>query len=168
MRYRRVRIEGGTYFFTVVTYKRRKLFLDDAHVKLLQTCFAAVAADHPFKTDAQVILPDHIHAMWTLPAGDANYSMRWRQIKSAFSRRSGLATDTNCSISRTDKGERTVWQRRFWEHTVSDDDDFWYHLEYIHRNPVSHELVTRPRDWPHSTFHDWVARGRYDINWGVW
>jgi putative transposase len=167
MHYRRVRIEGGTYFFTVVTYKRRPIFKDPHFVETLIRSIADVRAAHPFDIPAQVILHDHLHALWTLPEGDSDYPMRWRMIKSAFSREAKDAFDRSAlqSQSRAEKGESTVWQRRYWEHTIRGDADFTAHVEYIHFNPVKHGLVARPRDWAYSTFRDWVARGLYDLDW---
>jgi putative transposase len=166
MRYRRVRIEGGSYFFTVVTHRRQKLFDNPAAVELLETAIADVRAAHPFEIEAQVILPDHLHTIWSLPDGDSDFPMRWRQIKSAFTRGLGREDDSVKSKSRVSKSERTIWQRRYWEHVICGDNDFTTHVEYIHFNPVKHGLARRPRDWPHSTFHDWVRRGLYELNWG--
>ncbi len=168
MRYRRIRIEGATYFFTAVTHKRRPLFQKPDVIAKLMTAIATVKTAHPFEIEAQVILPDHLHTIWSLPEGDSNYSMRWRQIKAAFTR--SIANETGDEAlpeRRRSKRERGVWQPRFWEHTVRGDADFVAHVEYIHFNPVKHRLVMRPRDWPYSTFHDWVARGLYDINWAA-
>ena len=168
MRYRRVRIEGAIYFFTVVTYKRRPIFRDPDAVAKLMTAITSVQASHPFEISAQVVLPDHLHALWSLPDEDSNYPMRWRQIKAAFTRafeNSGVADPK--PDSRRTKREQTIWQRRYWEHTIRGDKDFTTHVEYIHFNPVKHRLAARPRDWPHSTFHDWVARGIYEVDWAA-
>ena len=115
-----------------------------------------------------MILPDHVHMLCTLPEGDADYPARLRLIKSAFTR-SFAAKDASAdpSPSRAAKGERAVWQRRYWEHTIRDEGDFRAHLDYIHINPVKHGLVASPRDWPHSTFQQWVDRGAYDPWWGA-
>lgn len=167
MRYRRVRIDGGSYFFTVVTYKRQPIFKNADAIALLQKSITDVRAVHPFEIPAQVILHDHLHAIWTLPDGDSDFPMRWRQIKAAFTRAMDPDDDASKSKSRTSKGERTLWQRRYWEHVIRGDDDFTAHVEYIHFNPVKHRLAVRPRDWTNSTFLDWVARGLYDLNWGA-
>jgi len=119
---------------------------------------------HPFQIDGIVILPDHLHTLWTLPEGDDDYSLRWRQIKSAFSRR--LDEGETVSASRSRKRERGVWQRRFWEHTIRDDEDFARHLDYIHYNPVKHGHVKRVADWPYSSFHRHVQQGIYSLEWG--
>ena len=167
MRYRRTRIAGATYFFTLVAYRRRPLLRSRAAVLAFEEATAAVRARHPFEIAAQVILPDHLHALWTLPEGDADFSTRWRLIKSRFTRAcSHMSSDAGQSGSRRDKGERTVWQRRFWEHVIRDERDFGAHVDYIHYNPVAHGLASAPRDWPHSTFEEWVARGVYEPDWG--
>lgn len=127
--YRRNFAVGGTYFFTVNLADRRRALLTE-HIGLLRASFRSVRARHPFTIEAAVILPDHLHTIWTLPDGDSNFAGRWRLIKSAFSR--GLPGGEVISVSRTGKGERGIWQRRYWEHTVRDDDDFARHLDYIH------------------------------------
>ena len=167
MRYRRVRIEGATYFFTLVTHQRRPLFSDSHIVALLDEAIGKIHARHPFEIAAQVVLPDHLHALWRLPDGDADFSKRWRLIKEAFTRAyvkcRGVPEPTGL---RRDKGEQAVWQRRFWEHLIRDERDFAAHVDYIHLNPVHHGLVCAPRDWPHSTFRKWVERGAYEPTWG--
>jgi len=167
MRYRRMTIAGASYFFTVVTYRRQPLFAETQAVGLLQTAIQQIQERRPFVLEAQAVLPDHIHALWTLPDGDSNYPTRWRLIKEAFTR--AYALDHRLPSrdkGRVARGERTVWQRRYWEHLIRDDCDFSAHVEYIHFNPVRHGLASAPRDWPHSTFLDWVARGLYDPMWG--
>jgi putative transposase len=114
--------------------------------------------------DAIVILPDHLHAVWTLPDGDRDFALRWRLIKAAFSR--GLSAGERISASRARKAERGIWQRRYWEHTLRDDDDLARHIDYIHFNPVKHGHVARVVDWPHSSFHRMVERGVYPADWG--
>jgi putative transposase len=118
---------------------------------LLRSSFRDTRARHPFTIDAIVVLPDHLHAIWTLPEGDADYATRWRQIKSAFSR--ALPHDEAISSSRLRKGERGVWQRRYWEHTLRDQDDFAAHVDYIHFNPVKHGHAPEPDEWPYSSIH---------------
>jgi putative transposase len=154
-------------YFTVVTYKRKPIFKDADSVALLQKSIADVRAAHPFEIPAQVILHDHLHAIWTLPEGDSDFPMRWRQIKAAFTRTMDQNDDAIKSKSRISKGERTLWQRRYREHVIRGDADYTAHVEYIHFNPVKYGLAARPRDWPHSTFHDWVARGLYDLTWAA-
>ena len=167
MKYKRARAEGGTYFFTVVTYQRRKFLCVPENVALLREAFRYVMARHPFKIDAFVLLPDHLHCIWTLPEGDGNFSTRWRLIKSYFTRKCATVCRGHPSASRRRKGEQAVWQRRFWEHRIRDEGDFIQHLEYIHFNPVKHGLVQAPRDWQYSSFHRYVRRGIYDPTWGA-
>ena len=153
MRYRRIRIAGGTYFFTLVTASREPIFRDVDAVDLLRASFRAVQAARPFRMEAVCILPDHLHCIWKLPTDDHDYSTRWRLIKSRFSR--GLAN----------RRIRSPWQNRFWEHVIRDQEDYRRHADYIHYNPVKHGLVHRPRDWPYSSFHRWVAAGKYPEDW---
>ena len=166
-RYRRTRVGGGTYFFTVVTYRRRRFLTDDGPRAWLRTAIEATRADHPFAIDAWVLLPDHLHCLWTLPAGDADYSTRWALIKRRFtqSAASTLQRDDWMSASKRKHREGTVWQRRFYEHVIRDGRDFGAHMDYIHYNPVKHGLVARVADWPYSTFHRWVAEGVYPADW---
>jgi len=162
MKYRRVKIGGGTYFFTVNLAERKRSLLVD-HIGHLRNIFRLVKSRHPFAIEAIVILPDHLHAIWTLPEGDADYSTRWALIKAGFSR--GLERGERIRQSRQSKGERGIWQRRFWEHTLRDDLDFGQHVDYIHYNPVKHGLVARVADWPYSSFHRFVRMGIYPSNW---
>lgn len=165
MKYRRCIIPGATYFFTLVTYNRMRILAEKKEVTLLREAFRYLMDRHPFQMDACVILPDHLHAIWTLPEGDHDYSMRWRLIKSYFTHRahemSGVLTE-----SRVGKHEMALWQRRFWEHCIRDDADFENHLHYIHYNPVKHGLVGSPGEWPYSSFKHWVQNGVYTADWG--
>lgn len=156
--YRRARVAGASYFFTVVTWQRQLLFTDDIPVEMLRQAFRKTMKNRPFEIEAIVVLPDHLHSLWRLPEGDTDYSSRWREIKKAFSRR--ITTDTNA------RNERLVWQRRFWEHVIRDDRDWRHHLDYIHYNPVKHGLALRPGDWPWSSFRSAVEKGWYDPDWG--
>jgi len=160
--YRRIRLEGGTYFFTGTLADRRARVLTD-HVDLLRSVLRRVQTARPFAIVAMVVLPDHLHAIWTLPAGDADYSGRWRAIKAGLTR--DLVT-SGLPLVRNDKGEYDLWQRRFWEHTVRDEADLAAHVEYIHFNPVKHGLVERVKDWPWSSFHQYVRRGCLAEDWG--
>ena len=166
--YRRNYVPGGTYFFTLVTEGRRPILTSDTARACLTEAFKTVMADRPFELTAIVLLPDHLHTIWTLPEGDADYSLRWAQAKEAFTRsfliRGGR--EGAQSTSRQHKRERAVWQRRFWEHTCRDEDDLKRHLDYLHWNPVKHGYVTRVRDWQWSSFHRLVADGEYDLRWG--
>ncbi len=138
--YRRARVPGATYFFTVTLRERRKDWLT-AHVDLLRSVVRRVRIERPFVIDAAVVLPDHLHTIWTLPAGDADYSGRWRAIKARFSR--SLAS-SGVPLVRNPRGEYDLWQGRFWEHLICNDDDFVRHVDYIHYNPVKHRLVDDP------------------------
>jgi putative transposase len=167
MQYRRAKTPGGTYFFTVVTHCRRKFLCQPDNVTLLREAFRVVMERHSFRIDAAVILPDHLHCLWTLPPGDADFSTRWRLIKSYFSRHCDAACGGTVSPSRQRRQEKAVWQRRFWEHQIRDEVDFARHVDYIHYNPVKHGLVESPLDWEYSSFHKYVARGKYPAQWGA-
>jgi putative transposase len=160
--YRRNLVFGATYFFTVNLADRRLSLLTD-HVDALRAAFRHARSRHPFTIDAVVVLPDHLHTVWTLPEADADFPTRWRLIKSYFSR--SLPVGEHLSPSRTDKGERGIWQRRYWEHTIRDNDDFSRHADYIHFNPVKHGHVSRVRDWPYSSFHRMVRLGILAEDW---
>ena len=163
MRYRRANIEGGTYFFTVNLAERQRTLLID-EIDSLRQIVREVRQRHPFHVDAFVVLPDHLHALWTLPVGDADFAMRWALIKAGFSRR--IAKTERRSLSRVAKGERGIWQRRYWEHLVKDDGDFEKHLDYIHYNPVKHGYVARAADWPYSSLHRVIAQRIVSADWG--
>jgi putative transposase len=160
--YRRNFIAGGSFFFTVNLAERRLQLLTE-HVDELRSAFRKVRQRHPFTIDAMIVLPDHLHAVWTLPEGDADFATRWQLIKSAFSH--SLPSGEWISESRAARGERGIWQRRYWEHTIRDERDFARHVDYIHINPVKHGLVTRVRDWPFSSFHRMVKLGVYPEDW---
>jgi putative transposase len=164
MQYRRSNIDGGTYFFTVTLAKRSCRLLVE-HIDVLRDAFKLVKQRHPFRIDAIVVLPDHMHAIWTLPPGDADYPTRWMLIKAGFSRR--LPKDERVNASRRRKGERGLWQRRYWEHTIRNEDDFRRHIDYIHYNPVKHGHVSRPADWVHSSIHRYIRNGILPENWGA-
>jgi len=167
MRYRRVVEAGASYFFTLVTHRRQRLFAEPAHVDLWHRAVAKVQRARPFVVEAEVILPDHLHMLWALPTDDGNYATRIRLIKTAFTKALGPGeTAAPMSKSRLRKSERDVWQRRYWEHQIRDERDFQVHLDYIHFNPVKHGLVARPGHWPHSSFQAWVERGVYEAWWG--
>jgi putative transposase len=129
----------------------------------LRSAIARVRRKRPFVIDAWVVLPEHMHCVWTLPEGDADYSSRWQAIKILFSR--SIPATEQISASRRAKHERGIWQRRFWEHTITSDTDYERHVDYVHLNPVKHGLVTRVADWPYSTFHRYVAAGIYANDW---
>jgi REP-associated tyrosine transposase len=162
-RYRRRRIEGGFFFFTV-TLADRSSDLLVREIERLRRIYGSVERRRPFETVAICILPDHLHAIWSLPEGDADFSTRWSLIKAGFSR--GLNMPGDRSASKVRKRERGIWQRRFWEHAIRDDDDLRRHVDYTHFNPVKHGLVSRVADWPFSSFHRYVDRGEFPIDWG--
>ena len=161
MHYRRVYSPGAHYFFTLVTEQRKPLLIKN--IDRLRKSFRKVINTHPFILEAIVVLPDHLHAMWKMPEGDANFSLRWNLIKRNFS--AGLNIESN-SPSKLRKREKGVWQRRFWEHQLRDELDWNNHLDYIHFNSVKHGLVARVEDWPYSSFHRYVRKGWYESGWG--
>ena len=166
-RYRRANVSGATYFFTVVTYRRRP-FLCDSDVRIaLREAITKVRSRYPFHIDGWVLLPDHLHAIWTLPPGDACFPLRWQQIKLGVTLRCGdrLHRDAWMTESKTKHRESTLWQRRYWEHQIRDEADFERHMDYLHYNPVKHGLVKRVGDWRYSSFHRHVAAGVYREDW---
>ena len=166
MQYRRSKDGGATYFFTVVTHNRSKFLCNEENVELLRSIMRTVMVRHPFVIDAMIVMPDHLHTIWTLPEGDNDFPMRWNLIKREFSRRCDSKYKRHPSESRVSKGEQTIWQRRYWEHLIRDDDDFIHHVEYIHYNPVKHGYVTKPGEWRYSSFHRYVNQGVYASDWG--
>jgi len=163
MRYRRTLVPGATYFFTLNLADRRCHLLVE-NIEALREAVRVVKQAHPFEIVAWVVLPEHMHAIWSLPAADSDYSLRWNQIKGAFSRR--VPTGERLSRSRAGKRERGVWQRRFWEHLIRDDRDLERHLDYVHYNPVKHGHVQRAADWPFSSFHRYARQGLLPVDWG--
>jgi putative transposase len=161
--YRRNFIPGGSFFFTVNLAERRRRLLT-THIDLLRRAFRYARHRHPFTIEAIVVLPDHLHAIWTLPLDDSDFALRWRLIKTTFSR--GIPSGERVSASRVAKGERGIWQRRYWEHTLRDETDLARHADYIHYNPVKHGHVSRVSDWPYSSFHRMVRLGIYPPGWG--
>ncbi len=166
--YRPYYVPGGTYFFTVVAHQRRPLFSGENARSCLRQAILDEQQHRPFNLFAICLLPDHIHSIWTLPRNDDQYSIRWSKIKEEFTRSylNDCGTEGQITDSRKKHRERAVWQRRFWEHTVKDEDDLKRCADYIHWNPVKHRLVSRVRDWPWSSFHRFVEAGEYEIDWG--
>jgi putative transposase len=166
--YRRWRVPGGTYFFTAVTEGRVPFLCDESARRCLRDAIRLVRRKRPFRIDAIVLLPEHLHAVWSLPEGDSDYSTRWRLIKKRFTQQYLKAGGAEAprSASRQAKRERSVWQRRFFEHTVRDEGDLKRCVDYVHVNPLKHGLVDRVRDWPWSSFHRYVRLGEYSIDWG--
>jgi putative transposase len=162
--YRRFRHPGGTWFFTVNLAERHdnRLLID--RIDTLRSAFDHVKSKHSFEIAAAVILPDHLHCIWTLPDGDSDFSVRWSLIKAYFSRH--IEKGERISQSRKKRGERGLWQRRFWEHLIRDETDYRKHVDYIHWNPVKHGHVKCVKEWPYSSFHRYVAHGVYPESWG--
>lgn len=166
--YRRSKEPGGTFFFTLVTFNRIPLFASPKNYENLRSAWKDVQTRHPFETIAVCVLPDHIHAIWKLPEGDADYPMRWKEIKRQFTReylrynKNGILRSESQQI----QGEAAIWHRRYWEHTVRDEEDLNTHIDYVHINPLKHGLITRVSDWPWSSFHRYVRNGIYTDVWG--
>jgi putative transposase len=166
--YRRWLVPGATYFFTVVTYERRPIFASEEAVQRLGDVLRQVRRALPFRTIASVLMPDHLHCVWSLPSGDLDFPTRWKKTKREFTVRwiAQQEPQTDVSLSRRSKGERVVWQRRFWEHLVWDEEDLEHCCDYIHYNPVKHGYAASPADWPWSTFKKFVESGAYPAEWG--
>ena len=161
--YRRAWHPGGTYFFTVNLLERRDNDLLTRHINTLREVVQSVRLCHPFIIHGWVVLPEHLHCVIELPENDQDFSTRWRLIKSDFSK--ALPKNERRSKVRVKRGERGIWQRRFWEHLIRDEEDFRAHMDYVHFNPVKHGLVKYVKDWPHSTFHRLVEQGVYPLDW---
>ena len=168
-RYRRANTAGATYFFTVVTYQRRAFLCDEDVRDALKQAIHKVREKYPFTIEAWVLLPDHIHAIWTLPPNDANFALRWQLIKRYVTKVCGarLHNPQWMSASKTKHRESTLWQRRYWEHQVRDDADLQAHIDYIHYNPVKHGHAGLPALWPFSSIHRYIAKGWLSQEWGV-
>ena len=162
--YRRARHPGGTYFFTVNLLQRHHNDLLVRQIDLFRDIVRSVKGRHPFHIHGWVVLPEHTHCIIELPDGDADFAMRWRLIKLEFSK--ALPKTERISSVRASRGERGIWQRRYWEHLIRDDADYQAHMDYVHFNPVKHGLVTRVADWPYSTFHKLVDAKVYTLDWG--
>ena len=162
--YRRICIPGASWFFTVNLAERKgnQLLIDK--IDLLREAFEYTKQRHPFRMDAVVVLPDHLHCIWTLPPHDSDFPKRWNMLKGDFSR--NIEKNERISSSRNSRRERGIWQRRFCEHLLRDQTDFNRHMDYIHWNPVKHGWVNKVRDWPHSSFHRYVEQGVYPESWG--
>ena len=166
--YRRWFVEGGTFFFTVVAYARRPILTTDDGRLFLRKAISSVRERHPFTLVANVLLPDHWHLIMQLPPGDDRYSLRMKQVKAELSEQwlAARLPEAKVTESQRKRGERGIWQPRFWEHTIRDEEDLERCADYIHWNPREHNLVDRVRDWEWSSFHRFVESGQYDINWG--
>ncbi len=164
MRYRRSDVAGGTFFFTVNLADRSSRLLT-LQIDLLRYSIRKVKQTHPFDIVAMVVLPDHLHTVWKLPAGDRDYPMRWSLIKAGFSR--GLEKTENISKARKQKRERGIWQRRYWEHQLRTDTDLTRHVDYVHINPVKHGYVNVPVDWPYTSLHRYIRQGLCLPDWAA-
>lgn len=161
--YKRAWIPGGCWFFTVNLLRRGNNDLLTRHIDLLRSAVQQTRRDHPFLIHGWVVLPDHLHCIISLPLDDSDFALRWRIIKSRFSH--ALPRVEHRSRARQKQSERGIWQRRYWEHLLRDQEDYTLHMDYIHRNPVKHKLVENVADWPYSTFHRLVVRGIYAADW---
>lgn len=163
MQYRRANVKGGTYYFTVNLAERHLGFLVD-HVNVLRAAVSDVRQRHPFHIDAFVVLPDYLHAIWTLPEGNADFATRWMLIKAGFSRH--IAKGERRNPSRVGKGERGIWQRQYREHMIRDDRDYERHVDYAHYNPVKHGYVECAAQLTHWSIHRFIASGTLSPDWG--
>ncbi len=166
MHYRRVYAPGGSYFFTIVTENRQKILVGNTTINVLREAFRRVMVKRPFRINAAVVMPDHLHCIWSLPSGDHDFSTRWRLIKTWFTKHCNITPVLAPNKARKRKGEQAIWQHRYWEHLLRDEQDFNRHVEYIHYNPVKHGYVRRPFDWEYSSFRHYVRRGVYSEDWG--
>jgi putative transposase len=163
MDYRRIWHKGGTYFFTVNCLHRKGNTLLVDHIQSLRDAVKHVQAKYPFKIHAWVVLPDHLHCILELPQDDADYATRWRLIKTKLSK---LIDKTEyINQTRLLRKERGIWQRRYWAHLITDEQDYRVHMDYVHINPLKHGLVAQVSDWPYSTFHKHVEQKNYPKDW---
>ncbi|GLK92123.1 REP-associated tyrosine transposase [Pseudomonas turukhanskensis] len=162
--YRRPHHAAGLYFFTLVTANRRPVLIDPGLRRALHDAIAAVRQRYPFTIHAWVLLPDHLHCIWELPKNDTDFSKRWSLIKAQVSQRYRAAPNNSSKQRRHELG---LWQRRFWEHRVRDDEDYRRHMDYVHWNPVKHGLARTVAEWPWSSFHRLVRDGVYPRDWGT-
>jgi putative transposase len=163
--YRRLWIPGGTYFFTVNLLERRGNDLLVRKLDLFKHAVVDTARWRRFRIDAWVVLPEHLHCIATLPPGDSDFASRWRRIKKTFTKQ--IPATEHRSATRHRRGERGIWQRRYWEHLIRDENDYRNHVDYIHYNPVKHDLVQRASDWPHSSLHRHIQRGLLPHDWSA-
>jgi putative transposase len=166
--FRRKHLPGGTFFFTLVTYRRRPLFRSGLARNCLREAMEEQIRTHPFNLFAICLLPDHLHCVWILPRGDSSYSARWQSIKRGFTKRFLDRGGTELPVTDGERRQKRkgIWQSRFWEHTVRDEQDLERCVDYLHWNPRKHGLVSRVRDYPFSSFHRFVEEGQYELDWG--
>ncbi|MDZ7803396.1 REP-associated tyrosine transposase [Thiohalophilus sp.] len=151
--YQRVYVRGGIYFFTVVTANRCPIFNSSSSVDILRNGFRYVKERRPFEMDAIVILPEHLHCIWRMPEDDADFSNRWKMLKGYVTRHLSWVSGN-------------IWQPRFWEHLIRDEEDWRRHIDYIHYNPIRHGLVNDPVVWPFSSYQKYLEIGYYSSGWG--
>ncbi len=166
--YRRTNVPGGTFFFTVVSWRRRPVLCNPDIRASLRAAITNVRSTHPVTVEAMVLLPDHLHCVWILPEGDADFAVRWAMIKRLVTHDCGrrYPAFANISASRKARHEGVIWQRRYWEHQVRDRPDLIRCLDYLHWNPVRHGYVGAVIEWPWSSFHRYVRQGHYHADWG--
>jgi putative transposase len=161
--YRRANFPGGYYFFTVITYNRRKFLTTDLARGCLHHVWQEIKSRRPFELVAVCLLPEHLHCVWKLPEDDCDFSIRWSSIKGVFSREYNKQrksrSDSRPSLLR--RRESALWQRRYWEHQIRDENDLQSHVDYIHYNPIKHNLVKNLDDWPWSTYPRYLKEGFY-------
>ena len=156
--YRRYCVKGGTYFFTVVTYRRQPIFNDASSISLLRQSFKVTKQRKPYTVLTLVVLPDHLHTIWKMPEDEHDFPSRWRTIKASFS--------IEYHKQHAETRDQPLWQRGYWEHLVRDENDLYHHLDYIHYNPVKHGYVNAPREWKNSSFQRYITEGLYEKTWG--
>ncbi|MEZ6047814.1 MAG: transposase [Planctomycetaceae bacterium] len=169
VQYRRSLQPGGCFFFTVVTYNRRPLLTSELARICLRASIDKCRSMLPFTIEAFVLLPDHLHAIWTLPPGDSDYSKRWGLIKAEFTKTylAQIGLEESLEIELVGDNRRAIWQPRFWEHTIHYEEELENHLNYIHYNPVKHGLVNSPHEWEWSSFHRYLRNEYYEVDWGT-
>ena len=166
--YRRLKTPGASYFFIVVTKNRNPVLCHPSVRKALREAITCVRINMPFTIEAFVLLPDHSHCIWTMPEGDCDYGKRWGKIKGLVSGQcESLCDSSTLTDSEIKRGESHFWQRRFWEHQIRDEQDFYHHLDYVHYNPVKHGLCNCPSEWAFSSIHRYIAKGYYSPDWGL-
>jgi len=163
--YRKIKQPGATFFFTLATYQRRKILDKAPYYQALKSAISAVRKTHPFTIEAFVLLPDHLHCIWTMPSNDCDYAIRWGLIKNQVSRQEKALTKTAMIGQSRISEESGFWERRVWKHQIGDDKDYAVHVDYIHWNPVKHGYVSKVNHWPYSSFHKFVKKGVYPPDW---
>ena len=167
-RYIRSSAQGGIYFFTLVAYERRKILCNDDFLHAFRQSIKHIQQQYPFEILAWVQMPDHLHCIWQLPIDDSNFSMRWSQIKRLTTKACPQyhLSLNNLSASKMKRNEKGIWQRRFYEHKIRNEQDLITHMDYLHYNPVKHGVVDNVMDWQYSSFHRLVREGSYPADWG--